>query len=80
MTFSIVPPERPRKPIPLYQLMNRLIWRTHTITVTATAIEGPALYVDYVLRGLVDALRDAANRIEEHQRHLLSKQREAKGN
>jgi hypothetical protein len=71
MSFTIVPPTPPRRPVALYKVVNKLIWQTHCIAIAATAIAGPPpVYADYVLQGLVDAMRDAANRIEQHQHRL----------
>lgn len=74
--FTVVPPRPQPKPVKLYKLVNSLIWRVHCVVAIATAIDGaPALYTDYMLKGLVDALRDAADRIEQHARHLKERER-----
>ncbi|MGY8679772.1 hypothetical protein Q2941_18530 [Bradyrhizobium sp. UFLA05-153] len=74
--FVIVPPRRPPKPVKVCTLVNRLIWKANCIAFDATAIDHglPPVYVDYVLGGLVSALRDAADRIEQHQRQLKEQQ------
>ncbi|WP_130228093.1 hypothetical protein [Bradyrhizobium sp. Leo121] len=87
MTFFIVPPKQPPRPIPLYKFINTAIWKVQCIAVAALAIEGPpSIYTDFLLKTLVDALRTAADQIEqamelraaerraEHQRQLEARQ------
>ncbi|WP_027556613.1 hypothetical protein [Bradyrhizobium sp. Cp5.3] len=79
-SFFVVPPRRPPKPIKLYKLVNGLIWRVHCVVAVALAVEGPpTLVTDCAMKGLVDALRDAANRLERQmEQHSAERRAEKK--